>query len=124
MAYLLIVDDENTTSDLLIAVLQKDGHTLHTAKNGAEALATLGERTPDLILMDVSMPEMDGYTMVSHLSADTATRDIPVIVMTGKNALEDTFRQFTNVADFFAKPFDVKILRQRVLQILAQHGRR
>lgn len=124
MAYILIVDDESTTSDLVTALLQKDGHELRTAKNGAEALATLAEKTPDLIVMDVSMPEMDGYTLVSHLSADGATRDIPVVVMTGKDSLRDTFRLFTNVADFFAKPFDVKALRHRVQEILAQHGRR
>ncbi len=124
MGKILVVDDEPATTNLVSVVLQKDGHTIRTAENGNECLASLTEQTPDLIIMDVSMPEMDGFTLMTHLSGDGASRDIPVIVMSGKESLHDLFRPFTNVVDFISKPFDVKVLRDRVNDVLAKPGAR
>jgi CheY-like chemotaxis protein len=73
--------------------------------------------------MDITMPGMDGYTLMSHLSSDGATRDIPVIIVSGKDSLKETFQQFTGVAEFFSKPFDIKVLRDRVQEIIAKRGR-
>jgi DNA-binding response OmpR family regulator len=65
---------------------------------------------------------MDGYTFVSNLQAEDATRDIPVMVLTGREGLRDTFVVFSNVADFITKPFDVKDLRSRVQAALAKRA--
>jgi CheY-like chemotaxis protein len=77
-------------------------------------LALLKRQTPQLILLDVTMPKMDGYTFMAHLQAEEATRDIPVMVLTGREGMKDTFQMFTNVVDFVPKPFDIKELRSRV----------
>jgi DNA-binding response OmpR family regulator len=122
MAKILAVDDEKEMVELLKVLLEKDGHLVAAAHNGTEALAHLAQETPDLILLDVTMPDMDGYTFVSNLQAEDATRDIPVMVLTGREGLRDTFVVFSNVADFITKPFDVKDLRSRVQAALAKRA--
>ncbi len=114
MAKILIVDDEKETVELLRLLLDKDTHEVITALGGDEALEVLKRQTPQLILLDVTMPKMDGYTFMSHLQAEDATRDIPVMVLTGREGMKDTFQVFTNVVDFIPKPFDIKELRARV----------
>lgn len=114
MAKILIVDDEKETVELLRLLLDKDSHEVSTALGGDEALEFLKRQTPHLILLDVTMPKMDGYTFMSHLQEEDATRDIPVMVLTGREGMKDTFQMFTNVVDFVPKPFDIKELRARV----------
>ncbi|MBK8574161.1 MAG: response regulator [Elusimicrobia bacterium] len=114
MAKILIVDDEKETVELLRLLLDKETHEVFTALGGEEALDILKRQTPHLILLDVTMPKMDGYTFMSHLQAEEATRDIPVMVLTGREGMKDTFQVFTNVVDFIPKPFDIKELRVRV----------
>ena len=122
MAKILVIDDEKETAELFGIILQKDGHQVTIVTNGQACLDHLAHQTPDLLLMDISMPEMDGYTLVSHLSADSSTRDIPVLVVSGRDAMKDTFQMFTSVVGFITKPFDVKQLRTRVAEIFAQRG--
>ena len=114
MAKILIVDDEKETVELLRLLLDKDSHEVFTALGGDEALGFLKSQIPQLILLDVTMPKMDGYTFMSHLQEEDATRDIPVMVLTGREGMKDTFQMFTNVVDFVPKPFDIKELRARV----------
>lgn len=123
MANILVVDDEKALQELIAAVLQRDGHGVRAVQNGEECLSALGQSTPDLIIMDITMPGMDGYTLMTHLSSDGATRDIPVVIVSGKDSLRETFQQFSGVAEFFSKPFDIKVLRDRVQDILAARGR-
>lgn len=114
MAKILIVDDEKETVELLRLLLEKDNHQTMTALRGEDALDHLTRQTPHLILLDVTMPGMDGYTFMSNLQAEDATRDLPVMVLTGREGMKDTFQMFTNVVDFVAKPFDIQDLRARV----------
>lgn len=114
MGKILIVDDEKETVELLRLLLDKDHHDVFTALGGEEALESLKSQIPHLILLDVTMPKMDGYTFMSHLQSEDATRDIPVMVLTGREGMRDTFQMFTNVVDFVPKPFDIKELRARV----------
>lgn len=114
MAKILVVDDEKDTLELVSILLQKDAHQVFQASSGAACLDFLQSNQPDLILMDVTMPEMDGYTLVTNLAADDTTRSVPVIVLTGKDGMREAFQMFTNVVDFLAKPFDAKNLRERV----------
>ncbi len=114
MARILIIDDEKETVELLRLLLDKESHEVFTALGGEEALVFLQRQIPHLILLDVTMPKMDGYTFMSHLQAEEATRDIPVMVLTGREGMKDTFQMFTNVVDFIPKPFDIKELRARV----------
>jgi CheY-like chemotaxis protein len=114
MGKILVIDDEKETVELLRLLLDKERHEVLTALGGEEALALLKRQTPQLILLDVTMPKMDGYTFMAHLQAEEATRDIPVMVLTGREGMKDTFQMFTNVVDFVPKPFDIKELRSRV----------
>lgn len=114
MGKILVIDDEKETVELLRLLLEKESHQVFAALGGEAALAFLQKQTPDLILLDVTMPQMDGYTFMAHLEAEDATREIPVMVLTGREGMKDTFQMFTNVVDFVAKPFDIKELRARV----------
>ncbi|WP_201211115.1 response regulator [Rhodocyclus purpureus] len=112
-ASILIVDDSTTNLKLLVHVL-RDEYDLRTATSGPEALALLGqEARPDLILLDLMMPGMDGYQVCAALKADAATRDIPVIFVTAK--IEDESRSLAlGAVDFIQKPINVAVVRARV----------
>jgi CheY-like chemotaxis protein len=124
MAKLLVVDDEKEMVDLIRLLMEKDGHEVVPAHSGTEALEVLSRQTPGMILLDVTMPDMDGYTLVSNLQSDDATRDIPVMVLTGREGLRETFEMFSNVVGFILKPFDVKDLRARVQAALEKAAAR
>lgn len=82
MALILIVDDTFDNRDISRTVLEYGGHTVIEAFNGVEALALVRERRPDLIIMDVVMPVMDGLEATRRLKGDPATKEIPVVVLT------------------------------------------
>jgi CheY-like chemotaxis protein len=101
----LIVDDERHNRQLLEVMLAPEGYQLLTATSGEEALQVVGRERPDLILLDVMMPGMDGYQVLGRIKADPATRHIPVILLT---ALDDRNSRMHGLSagaeDFFTKP--------------------
>src|SRR5687767_9056942 len=111
----LIVDDERTNRDLLEVMLTQEGHQLLTATSGEEALAMVAQQPPDVILLDIMMPGMDGYKVVEKLKANLATKNIPVIMVT---ALNDRSARLLGLRagaeDFLTKPVDRAELRVRV----------
>lgn len=117
----MIVDDETDVVTLLRFLLEKDGHVITSASNGEEALEKLkaAPELPDLIVMDVMMPVMDGYTLSSRLAAEERTRSLPVIVLTAKGETRDLFHYAPNVAAYIDKPFDPKDLRELITSMLA-----
>ncbi|MBI3289143.1 MAG: response regulator [Elusimicrobia bacterium] len=130
MARILLVDDERDVVTLIKFMLEKDGHTVIAAYNGVEALARLGidprDETaicPDLVILDVMMPLMDGYAVCSQLQEDARTRTVPVIVLTAKGETKDLFNATPNVAAHIEKPFDPKALRELVAGMLAPEKR-
>ena len=114
MAKILVVDDEKDVVELLKFLLEKDGYTVATAYNGREALTAANENIPDLILLDVMMPEMDGYTVQTQLLDNPKTREIPIIILTAKGQLRDVFAMSANVKAYIEKPFDPKTLRLKI----------
>lgn len=118
MARILVVDDESDSTDLLKFLFEKDGHEVIEAADGREGLEKARQEAPDLIILDVMMPEMDGVRMNSHLLADAATRGIPVIVLTAKGRMQDAFAAAGNLHAYMEKPFDPKELRARVAAAL------
>ena len=80
----LVVDDDQVLRELLRRILEKDGYTVVEARNGREALARLAEITPGLILLDLMMPEMDGFELVEELRHHKEWRSIPILVVTAK----------------------------------------
>ncbi len=118
MSKILVVDDEKDVVELLKFLLEKDGYTVGTAYNGREALTVIGQNQPDLILLDVMMPEMDGYTVQTQLLENPKTREIPIIILTAKGQLRDVFAMSANVKAYLEKPFDPKTLRLKIQESL------
>jgi PAS domain S-box-containing protein len=116
---ILIVDDEPIGRETLRAMLHTQGYTLATARNGMEALVKAGELTPDLIFLDVMMPEMDGFEVCRCLRADPVLAEVPIIMVT---ALDDRDSRLQGIEagadDFVSKPFDRVELRTRVKTIM------
>jgi phosphoserine phosphatase RsbU/P len=112
---ILIVDDTPTNLAVISGAL-KDSYKTKVATNGQKALALAsGEDKPDLILLDVMMPEMDGYEVCSRLKADPATCEIPVIFLTGQTSAEDETRGFSvGAVDYVHKPFSPAVVEARV----------
>lgn len=82
---ILIVDDSAEDTKLASGYLTKAGHSVLTADNGVDGMRVAKREQPDLILMDLVMPELNGFQVTRQLSSDEATRDIPIIVVSGKN---------------------------------------
>jgi diguanylate cyclase (GGDEF)-like protein/PAS domain S-box-containing protein len=118
-ATILIVDDEIHNRKLLEALLRPEGYLTVSVANGEEALASVAERAPDLILLDIMMPGMDGYQVTSALKADPATAHIPIIMVTASIGRESRLAGLTAGAeDFLNKPVDRGELWLRVRNLL------
>jgi CheY-like chemotaxis protein len=110
---ILIVDDTPVNIDILVELL--DDFEKQIAINGADALETAFENPPDLILLDIMMPEMDGYEVCERLRANERTKNIPVIFLTAKTQKEDIVKGFkAGGQDYVTKPFDAHELLERV----------
>ena len=124
---ILIVDDERFYLDLLVDLLKAD-YTVLVARDGPAALQRVTNHVlPDLILLDIVMPGMDGYEVCRRLKAEEKTRDIPVIFLTVKTDTEDEIRGFeVGAVDYITKPMSPPIVKTRVrTQIeLKQHRER
>jgi two-component system alkaline phosphatase synthesis response regulator PhoP/two-component system response regulator VicR len=104
---ILAVDDEKHIVRLVQINLEKEGYEVITANNGREALEKVASEKPDLIVMDVMMPEMDGLEALTQLKASATTADIPVIMLTAKAQDADVFRGWQSGADLYlTKPFN------------------
>ena len=112
---ILLVDDNTTNLQLLHETLDGFGYKLLAAKNGTTALHIAKKVKPDLILLDIMMPEMDGYEVCKRLKADEATRQIPVIFVTALSDAEDEAKGLTlGAVDYITKPFNPELIRARV----------
>jgi len=120
---LLIVDDENISIKVLVDILSME-YTIFTATSGQNAIEKAKEYKPDLILLDVVMPDMDGYNTLSELKKCEDTYKIPVIIITGLDNEENEEKALTlNAADYLTKPINPMIVKLRVrnqIQIVNQ----
>ena len=116
---ILVVDDEPLNLKLLVSQLTAKGYELITARDGTEALSVVREKRPDLILLDVMMPGMDGYEVTGHLKADADTRDIPIIMITALTGEDEKKKGLkAGVDDFLNKPINGAELEARVVSLL------
>jgi DNA-binding response OmpR family regulator len=112
---LLIVDDNAENIQMLGSILKKEKYAISVALNGAEALKLLKKTEVDLVLLDVMMPEMDGYEVCTILKNDERLKKIPVIFLTAKGEQEDIIKGFSvGAVDYIAKPFNQEELLARV----------
>jgi DNA-binding response OmpR family regulator len=114
-AHLLIVDDDDLNRELLSQILKKDSYLVSMADNGRSALAMLMSRTFDLVLLDIMMPEMNGFQVLEKLKADPDLRHVPVIVVSALDEIKHVVKCIEMGAeDHLPKPFDRVLLRARV----------
>jgi serine/threonine protein kinase/DNA-binding response OmpR family regulator len=114
-AQIFIVDDEPSIVSLLETILSMQGYTIRTASNGQDALDAMKVDPPDLIMLDIQMPSMDGYEVCWQLKADEALADVPVIFISGLHDVFDKVTAFkTGGVDYVTKPFRVEEVIARV----------
>jgi two-component system, sensor histidine kinase and response regulator len=123
---ILIVDDIMDNLNLLMDLLEQQGHEVRMALSGKQALKAVNEAPPDLILLDIAMPEMDGYEVCKRLKAQEETRDIPVIFLSALTESQNILRGFeVGGIDYVSKPFQFREVVARVNGQLNQvHQRR
>ncbi len=113
---ILCIEDEPEMIDLIRLILGRRGFDVHGAAGGVEGLRMIREMLPDLVLLDLMMPDMDGWEVYQQMKADSATRDIPVIVVTAKAQNIDKVLglHIAKVDDYIAKPFSPQELMDSV----------
>ncbi|WP_224372895.1 response regulator [Hyalangium versicolor] len=117
MKTVLLVDDEHAILDALSGILEDEGFQVVTAGNGREALARMQEVRPDVALVDVMMPVMDGRELLRELQADARWQSIPVVLMSAVPRSILTRDAPLVCADFFQKPFDLWKLLDRLREL-------
>ena len=117
---ILVSDDVEETLELLKYSLEIAGYSVITAKNGEEALKQSQELRPDLIILDIVMPKIDGYTVNSKLKESEKTKDIPVVISTTRGLMSKMFSTDgkTKIDSFLEKPYTVEDLWSKVKEIL------
>jgi adenylate cyclase len=112
---LLVVDDNESNRNMLSRRLVRQGHTVKLAENGKQALEMLRAEDFDLVLLDVMMPEMDGYQVLEHLHADDKLRGLPVIMISALDQLDTVVKSIElGAEDYLPKPFNPTVLRARI----------
>ena len=116
---ILLVEDEDSMVTLIRYNLEQAGYIFSSVKNGKLALEFCERQQPDLIISDISMPEMDGYELREKLINNEKFRDIPFIFLTAKTQVDDKFRGLElGVSHFLIKPFEPELLLLTVSDIL------
>ena len=114
---ILIIDDEPEIVELIEIRLKSNQFDVATANDGVQGLEKAKDFKPDLIILDVGMPRMDGYTFVQEFRKDDGLKGIPIIVLTAKSHVQGLFKA-EGIADCFLKPFDTMLLINRIKEIL------
>ena len=121
---ILVVDDEVYIVHILDFSLGMEGYEVVTALDGEQALEKVAQQKPDLIVLDIMMPKLDGYETCKALKANAETRDIPVILLSAKGRNVDQKVGFeVGADDYITKPFSPRKLVERINSILGQTSR-
>lgn len=118
----LVVDDEPSIAGLAKVKLTNGGFEVATAFSGAEALALVASDPPDVIVLDVMMPEMDGWEVASRLKSDPETEHIPILMLTALGVGEQSNPKAANIDEYYTKPFEGATLVKLVRQLAARAG--
>ena len=119
MARILIIEDEDNIAVALEFLMSRDGHSHRRLSTGREALAAIRQDHPDLVLLDIMLPDVSGYQIVQELRADPALRDVRVLMMTARGSVMERRKGLALGADgFIAKPFELAELRAEMARVL------
>jgi CheY-like chemotaxis protein len=115
----LVADDDPDILSLVKAVLERSGHEVVVVSDGVEALAYVRERKPDLAVLDIAMPEIDGLEVLRQLRADVMTSDLPVVLLSARAQEADVELGFaTGASAYLKKPFSPRELSEHVAELL------
>jgi DNA-binding response OmpR family regulator len=118
---ILVADDEEDVRELVTYRLTRSGYDVIGAQDGQEAFELASERTPDLMVLDVMMPRLDGYELTRRLRAQESLRSVPVILLTARSQENDVSRGFeVGADDYLKKPFNPDELVARVRAVLGR----
>ena len=121
MPKILLVEDNEMNRDMLSRRLQRRGFHIVTAENGEQGLSLARVEAPDLILMDITLPEMDGWEVARLLKADEGTRHIPIIALTARVLVSDQAKAFeVGCDDYDTKPVDFARLTEKIGCLLVE----
>lgn len=116
---ILAVDDSLTVRKIVAVTLERQGYRVQTAMDGMQALAKVNEQRPDLILLDITMPRMDGYQVCKTIKQNAYTRQIPVLMLSGKDGFFDKVKgKLAGATDYLTKPFQEETLLKSVEKYL------
>ena len=121
MARILVIEDDPAVVEMLTLMIQNEGHDVEVVVDGAHAIERLDRPPPDLVLLDLMMPSVGGFDVLSELRARQGWSTIPVVIVTARTGDEDVWRGWTSGADYYlVKPFEVEQLRSVVMRLLAE----
>lgn len=119
MTKILLAEDDINIIELIKDVLTSEGYEICIAENGIKALDLLNKEYPDLVITDITMPEMNGFTLCQEIRKNSTFKDLPILILTGKDLIEDKYLGFTKGADdYLTKPFNIIELSLRVKALL------
>ena len=116
----LVIDDEPEMLDLVKYTLEKGGFEVSTCDNGRHAWDEIVRVKPDLLVLDVMLPGIDGYSLQLKISQDPATRELPIVVLTALEPSKTLFQKFPQVVGFMPKPFKTEELLETVQTAVAR----
>jgi type II secretory ATPase GspE/PulE/Tfp pilus assembly ATPase PilB-like protein/CheY-like chemotaxis protein len=120
----LLVDDEDDLRRVMRDLLEREGFTVQEARDGVQALDEVDRHAPDIIVLDLNLPGMDGYGVLTQLRSRPATKDIPIVVLTAKGDEDNEVKVFElGATDFLTKPFRARALAARLEAVLGRRAR-
>ncbi len=119
MNKILVIDDDTAINELVKINLELEGYTVFQANDGVKGFALAKQELPNLIILDIMMPEVDGFTVAKRIRENETTKDIPIIMLTALSELNDKVNGFNiGVDDYLVKPFEIEELKVRVRALL------
>lgn len=117
MNKILIIDDETEICQLLTKRFQANGFSTFSANDGAQGLKCMRTEKPDVVVLDIGMQVMDGYTFVKEVRRHPDINQIPILILTAKDKMQDLFKM-ERIEHYFLKPFDIEKLLAKVKEII------
>ena len=119
MNKILVIDDDIAINELIKINLELSGYKVISALDGIKGFALCKQELPDIVILDVMMPDVDGYTVAKHIRENSSTKDIPILMLTALGQLDDKVKGFDiGVDDYLVKPFEIDELKVRVRALL------
>lgn len=118
---ILVVDDDPAIRKILSQSLEMEGFVIYQASDGEEALEAIDSTSPDLVILDVMMPKMNGFDVLKSVRSSPTTADLPVVMLTARSSQEDVWEGWREGVDYYmTKPFDIEELLRFVERIFTE----